>query len=232
MQISDLYYSMSIVCRYLLVLVLMLNASVSNAGQITRQEFSPSASNYGFESATFEATTASDGLMTVSQGTVSQVPVPISNSLSTPYFKGMVFVTYSAVVPYTPIKLEWSSPISAVGIEILTNLNKDVTLELFDANNQLLESLTILSADLTNESFANSGFIGIDYGTNRVASALISGNGTDLQIDSVVYQAVPEPGTFVQFVAGLCGLAAIGHWRRRPHFGNSGIFENSGTLRV
>ena len=205
---------MSNACQNLIVLALVLGATVANAGQITRQEFGPNASNYGFESATFEATTASDGLMTVSQGTVSQVPVPVSNSLSTPYFKGMIFVTYSPVAPYNPIKLEWSSPISAVGIEILTDLDKDVTLELFDATNQLLESLTILSADLTNESFANSGFIGIDYGTNRVASALISGNGTSLYIDSVAYQAVPEPGAFVLFVLGLCGLTGVGRWRR------------------
>ncbi|MEI8018233.1 MAG: PEP-CTERM sorting domain-containing protein [Schlesneria sp.] len=205
---------MSNACKHLIVLALVLGATVANAGQITRQEFSPNAINYGFESATFEATTASDGVMTVSQGTVSQIPVPISNSLSTPYIKGMIFVTYSPGAPVNPIKLEWSSPISAVGIEILTNLDKDVTLELFDGTNQLLESLTILSADLTHESFANSGFIGIDYGTNRVASALISGNGTDLQIDSVVYQSVPEPGTFSLLVLGLCGLAGVSRWRR------------------
>ena len=154
--------------------------------------------------------------MTVSQGTVGSIPVPISNLLSTPYLKGTLFYTNSSstVASYDPIRLEWRSPISAVGIEILTNLDKDVTLELFDATNQLLESLTILSADLTNESFANSGFIGIDYGTNRVASALISGNGTSLYIDSVAYQAVPEPGAFVLFVLGLCGLTGVGRWRR------------------
>ena len=203
-------------CQYLNVLALILGASVANAGPITRQEFSPNASHDGFDGATFDGPTASDGLMTVSQGTVGSIPVPISNLLSTPYLKGMVYYTNSVSTdaPYDPIRLEWRSPISAVGIEILTNLDKDVTLELFDATNQLLESLTILSADLTNESFANSGFIGIDYGTNRVASALISGNGTSLYIDSVAYQAVPEPGAFVLFVLGLCGLTGVGRWRR------------------
>ena len=204
---------MSNACQQLIVLALVLGATVANAGQITRQDFGPNASNYGFESATFDAPTASDGLMTVSRGTVSQIPVPVSNLLSTPYIKGMLFVTYAPVAPYDPIKLQWSSPISAVGIEILTDLDKDVTLQLFDTTNQLLESLTILSADLTHESFANTGFIGIDYGTNRVASALISGNGTDLQIDSVIYQTVPEPGTFALLAIGLCGLTAVG--RRR-----------------
>ena len=203
-------------CQYLLVLALIQGASVASAGPITRQEFSLNASHYGFDGATFDGPTASDGLMTVSQGTVGQIPVPVSNSLSTPYIKGMIYYTKSTSTgaPYDPIRLEWSSPISAVGIEILTTLGNDVTLELFDATNQSLESLTILNADLTNESFANSGFIGIDYGTNRVASALISASGTNFYIDSVVYQAVPEPSTFSLFVLGLCGLAGVTRWRR------------------
>ena len=207
---------MSKACQYLIVLAFILGASVANAEPITRQEFIPNASHYGFDGATFGGPTASDGLMTVSQGAVGQIPVPVSNSLSTPYLTGNIYdaTSTSTGAPYDPIRLEWSRPISAVGMEILATLGNDVTLELFDATNQSLESLTILNADLTNESFANSGFIGIDYGTNRVASALISASGTNFYIDSVVYQAVPEPSTFALFVLGLCGLAGVTRWRR------------------
>lgn len=92
----------------------------------------------------------------------------------------------------------------------VTNLG-DLVLELFDASDTLLESLTLYADPNGPEEFA-AGFIGIDLGANRVSSALFTTVDTPIGIGTIVYQTVPEPGTLGLIALAFGGLVAT---RRR-----------------
>ncbi len=174
----------------------------ANAAPIARDSFGPNAVNYNFDGTQFGVTTATDGFMTVSNGVVLNVP----NAITTSYFDGG---------DASPIRMDFASPISALGLDFFSNF-ADTGLGLFDAGNNLLSWLILSTNQLSGCSIPSTnisglcGFIGVDFGSNSVAYALIDTplQGSELLIDNIIYQTteVSEPTTFALMGLGLLGL--------------------------
>ena len=109
--------------------IAVLAIASASAMPITRAQFGLGAMNFDFGPA--NAPTLTDGFLTVTQALINNVD---SND----------FVSSNAIDNGSGggIRLNFTTPISAVGMDFFTN-NANVTLSVFDATNTLIESLLI-----------------------------------------------------------------------------------------
>lgn len=192
------------------VFAVLLATQTVQAAAVIRTDFDPGATEYDFTGAPNAATVITSGNLTVSGGVVT-------NGLDWP---GMTSPQYYDGDDSTPIRLDFSSPVSAIGMNFFAN-HVDPTLTLYDATNTVLESHTVSVAGLPTYDGYPYGFIGIDYDSNDIAYAIIDTplNGNELYIDGIIYQAiggilptVPAPGAIV---LGMLGTGLVGWMRRR-----------------
>lgn len=200
-----------------LACVTFIVAQTSQATPIARSDFASNAINFNFSGSSFGDTSATDGFLTVSNGVVLDIP----NLINTSFYDGG---------DASVIRMDFLNPISALGLDFFVNF-ADTSLGLFDANNNLLTSLMLSATDAmrcrvpTTNITGLCGYLGLDFGTNSVAYALIDTplKGNELLIDNLIYQRteVSEPATFALMGLGLLGLV----WLRRKKdiSSNSGI---------
>ncbi len=189
----------ALICSLSLALTCIQSAS---AMPIARADFGPNAVNYNFNNTHLGDTTASDGFLTVTNGVILD-------------FKGVINTSYFDGGDDSVMRMSFANPISALGLDFFSNF-ADTGLGLFDASNNLLTSLILSASNLsrckvpTTNITGLCGYIGLDFGSNSVAYALIDTplKGTELLIDNIIYQTteVSEPATFALMGAGLLGL--------------------------
>ncbi|MGB0748118.1 MAG: PEP-CTERM sorting domain-containing protein [Magnetospiraceae bacterium] len=114
------------------------------------------------------------------------------------------------------IRLDFSSAVSAIGLDFNSN-NVNVTLFVFDALDNLLESLTIPTAEQFSCGSFLCGFVGIDVGSNLISYATVDTPmaNTSIFIDNIIYQQVPEPATLALFGLGLAGMGVAARRRQK-----------------
>jgi hypothetical protein len=196
------------------VVAVLLAAQAVQAASVIRTDFGPAATEFDFTGAS--GTTVTSGNLNVTGGVVT-------NAVAWP---GTTLPNYYDGDDSTLIRLDFSSPVAAVGMDFMAN-RVDTTLTLYDATNTVLESYTLPAAGLATYDGYPYGFIGIDYGSEAVSYAIIDTplDGNELYIDNIIYQGgsvppapgpapvtVPAPGAIV--LAGIGG-GLIGWLRRR-----------------
>lgn len=180
-----------------LAIFMTVAATSATAVPVNRSDFGPTAVNFDFTGQPNGALIATDGYLTVSGGVVSGSG-PERGDLTNP--------TYYDGADASVIRLDFLAGAVAVGMDFNSN-NADTTLSLFDSLNNLLESFTLpVSSQTPCEGF-RCGFIGINFGANAVAYALIDTplNGNELFIDNIIYQT-PAPNALLLIALGLLGL--------------------------
>jgi hypothetical protein len=193
------------------VVVMLLAAQAVQAASVIRTDFGPTATEFDFTGALPGTATVTSGNLTVSGGWVAA-------SWAWP---GTTVPNYYDGEDSTPIRLDFSSPVSAVGMDFIAN-KVDTTLTLYDVTNTVLESYTVPAAGLPIYTMFPYGFIGIDYGSEAVSYAIIDTPliGNELYIDNIIYEGGSTPPAPVTVPApGAIALASIGAgligWLRR-----------------
>jgi len=193
------------VISILWILTAIFFTGQAHATFIARASFGPAAVTYDFSGAPFDSPIAISGILTVSGGAVFPRAVD-----------PLVIPTYSNAgaggnPPGNPIRLDFSSVVSAVGFDVHYNHNP-VLFEVYNSLDVLLDSFFGSPNDFT----PITGYIGLDVGAPNISYTIISVPALptthNLVIDNIIYQAsIPEPTTLA--LMGL-GLAGIG-WKRR-----------------
>ena len=106
---------------------------------IDRNQFDPSATQYGFDDVTAGDTDISEGMLSVSDGIVRAFSTSLPPDMSLPN-------TYQQIGSRDMIRLDFSSPVSAIGMSIMNDVAdvppRDplyITLSVFDDNDQLID---------------------------------------------------------------------------------------------
>lgn len=111
--------------------------------------------------------------------------------------------------PAAPFQISFSVPVDMVGFIYASSINAYLEVDVYGANNQLLESL-----DFTGDSapIGLEGFAGIQEST-PIAQFDISYHldsdpcrTLNFSIDNLEFQETPEPSTFALIIGGLLGL--------------------------
>lgn len=177
-------------------------AGSANATAILRADFDPSAHTYGLAGAVTNATTTTNGEVTLVNGVVRTTTA--GNIVAPAYYDGN---------DASVIRINFSNPVSAFGLDWIS-FKSNPTLSVFDSSNNLLESLTL---DWTAFPVATAasypyGFIGLNEGANSIAYATIDTplNGNELFVDNLIYQtaavSVPEPASLSLLAIGAALL--------------------------
>jgi hypothetical protein len=193
----------------LLLWMMFIAVSFSSAAMATSIDqggFGPSAVIYDFSGDTPGDTIVTDGMLTVSNGSVD------GN-----FWDGVTSPSYGDGGDVSVITLEFESSVSAVGMNFIANDN-DITLSVYNSLNVLLDSYTIdwTTLPISTQGMTGFpyGFIGLDVGGSNISSAQIDTplEGVELYIDNIIYQAaapVPEPATMLLLGSGLIGIAGF-----------------------
>ncbi|MFB2937850.1 hypothetical protein ACE1B6_21590 [Aerosakkonemataceae cyanobacterium BLCC-F154] len=183
----------------------VIGTSSSQAASINRSDFNADAINFNFESTAINNTTATDGNLTVTNGTTLNVG-------SVGYISGK---SYYDGGDSSVIRFDFLNSVSAFGVDFLAN-NANINLRIFDKTNNLIDSLTLDWTKLPNAGFP-FGFIGLNAGSNLIAYATIDTPliGNELYIDNIIYQtqtatSVPEPVSALGLLAfGTLGAGSM-----------------------
>jgi hypothetical protein len=113
-----------------------------------------------------------------------------------------------------PQELIFSVPVTMVGMYFATSFDADVTLSVYNGVN-LLESLTLIGANLGSTAEVLEGFIGLAE-NSLITMATITSHSTNtgasfnLSIDDVRFErSVPEPSSFLLLGFGLAGVGLL-----------------------
>ncbi|GEM_PF-3293389 len=107
------------------------------------------------------------------------------------------------------------SGVSAFGFA-LNALDRDWTIETYDASDNLLNTYVYLSQSPGLTGFARQGFFGATESVSIQYFTVRSAGGDDWAlIDDFQYVTTPEPGTAVLAGLGLLGLASVGRSGRK-----------------
>lgn len=199
-------------------LICFFFAGNANAVPIERNDFNPTAINYGFDDLNTGTQTATWGDLTITNGIVLSFTDQLPTGMTNPN-------TYYYEPGENELLLDFSSPVSAMGMSIMSKCSDvgtrdKITLNIFNDLGTLLESKTIAVATLPIYTMGDPelnqeyyyGFIGLDIGSNGVAYAKM--NGSKFHIDEVIYQKisenpVPEPSTMLLVGLGMIGITVL-----------------------
>ena len=105
------------------------------------------------------------------------------------------------------IRMNFTVPVRAVGaFYLMGNPSDPITLRAFGIDNNLLQAITLLPADMTLRPSPfgyNEGFIGISQ-NSLIAYATFNSGGSPYVIDDLHFSPVPEPS-----IIALSGVALL-----------------------
>ena len=205
---------MKLNAKTLLLSVLVAGPMAFNASAvpITLAGFGPSAVTYGFENAAIGAITPGNGFVTFSDGEVMGVSYALGGGVRSYSNIGVVNPPPGGV-----LRINFASPVSAVGFAAYYN-NNPVLFRVFDSSNNLLDSSLTSPTDYG----PINGFVGLNTGIANISYALASVPNVDgihnLFMDNVIYQgqtaaSVPEGGSTIALL-GLATAAVAGARRK------------------
>lgn len=189
--------------KYILLAGIMcLGAVNAYAVPILSEDFDANASEFTFDGLASGTTSATDGVLTALNGSVEAISA--GDLVSPSYYDGG---------DASVLRFEFSSLISAIGLDFIAN-NQDATLSVYDSSSILLESFTLTRAEQYDCVGFGCGFVGIDLGANLISFATIDTplNGNELYVDNIKYQtaaSVSEPGSLALLCLSLFGLRAL-----------------------
>lgn len=196
----------------ILAIALTLASNSALSAFIDRSSFGPAAINVDFSDGIDNAPIYASGNLSVSGGNVTtneygNIPDPMDGFSYTNDGGG-------GNPAGAPIRLDFSSSVSAVGVDIYYN-EDPVLFEFFDSTDTLIESIFATPTDFHDIG----GYFGFNAESDEISYALFSmpTKPTDhnLFIDNVIYQSVvPIPAALPLFGSALGLMGFIG-WRKR-----------------
>jgi hypothetical protein len=219
--------------KLLAVLTVIGLASPAAAAPITQADFSAGATTINFDDLAGGSTITTGDIITTqyaAQGVVFVTPddvtranaAPVGNAAITDSKPNVAFVgqRLNQRTGERPEELDFSVPVTKIGMQFFTSLTANITLSVFDANNVLLESETLTGTNFGSSANLLEGFIGLSETTDIAKAEIFSRSGQlpfNFEIDNVVFEGpadpIPEPAEWSVLALSIAGLGVLRRFR-------------------